>query len=353
MRSRRFALVVGQFPLPLPTPPGEDYFAESARIMAEAGFEVEILTVRRAGQTDCEMLNGVRLRRFASPPRLVRAIASGGFDVLHTHSHFRPALLTGLVSPRARSIFTSHSYALPGSWWKRCVLVTLMNRFDRVIALTPFERDVYRAAGVHESKIVVLPLPVNVAFFATGDGARFRSRWNIHDKEPLVLFVANLRPVKNPDVATRAIQHVRQVIPNARLVILGANLMATDAVRAEGVVFADWQPAEVLCDALAAADVVVNSSSHESFSLSTCEAMAARRPVCLPDLPSLRSLIGDNALYHPPSDADGLATNILRYLREPELRRAHVEANCRLVERFDTKIVLEQYSALCQSLLKS
>jgi glycosyltransferase involved in cell wall biosynthesis len=234
-------------------------------------------------------------------------------------------------------VFTSHSYELHRVAWKRRALVGLMNRFDRVIALSPFERDVYRAAGVDASKIVVLPLPINVSFFRTSAAPA---------EPPLILFVANLRPVKNPQVVVRAFQRVQAELPSARLLIAGANLMGAP-VETTG-----WLDAERLREAFARASVVVNSSRHESFGLAIFEAMAAGRPVCLPDLGSLRSLIGDNALYHEPTDDAALAANILRYLREPQLRRAHVEANRKLVEQFDTPKVLARYRALYESVLK-
>lgn len=333
----RFALVVARFPLPVPTPPGEDYFAEPARMMAEAGCEVEILTVRHAGQLETEIFNGLRVRRFASQTQLMRAIVSGRHNLVHAHSHFRPALLTGLLACRAATVFTSHSYALPESAWKRRVLVALMNRFDRVIALTPFEREVYRAAGVDASKISVLPLPVNVRFFSVRAEP---------PAAPVILFVANLRPVKNPHVVVRAFRRVQAEAPAARLVIAGENMMP------EKFETTGWLDAARLREALAGASVVVNSSSHESFGLSIFEAMAAGRPVCLPDLGSLRSLIGENALYHEPSDDAALAVNILRYLREPELRNAHVAANRKLVEQFDSPVALQQLREVYRSLLE-
>src|SRR2546426_5392604 len=95
MCSRRFALVVAQFPLPLPTPPGEDYFAEPARMMAEAGFQVEILTGRQRGQSASEIVDGMHVRRFNTNRQLLDAIWSSPYDLVHSHSHFRPALLAG------------------------------------------------------------------------------------------------------------------------------------------------------------------------------------------------------------------------------------------------------------------
>ena len=353
MSQRRFAIVAQRFPLEPPTPPGEDYFAEPAHMMAEAGVAVEILTIRHSGQTDTENFGPVLVRRFASSSALIRWLATAHYDLLHAHSHFRPALIAGWLARRSKTVFTSHSYALPASFWKRRVLLTLMNRFDRVTALTAYEHEIYRAAGIADSKIITLPLMVNLGFFTRGgDAQQFRQRWNISPSEPVILFVANLRPVKNPDVVIQAFQHVRRQLPSARLVIVGQNLMGAEPPHGDGIIFTDWLDAVALRDALAATTVAVNSSAHESFGLALLEAAAASCPLCLPKLGSLQSLFGNNALYHEPRDAAGLASNILRYLREPELRTAHLAANRQRVAQFDTPMGLQRFRTLYFSLLE-
>jgi glycosyltransferase involved in cell wall biosynthesis len=353
MRTRRFALVVAQFPLPFPTPLGEDYFAEPARMMAEADFEVEILTVRHDRQPETETDADLRIRRFRTKKLLLDAMWAGRYDLVHAHSHFRPALLAGWMLRWSKTVFTSHSYALPRSALKRRVLIALMNRFDRVIALTPFERDAYITAGIPASKVVVVPHGINVGFFSSGgDASRFRAQWQLQTDAPVILFVGNLRPVKNPDVVVRAFHRVRTQLPAAQLVFAGENLLPESGPGGEGIVHTGWLDAEWLRDALAAATVVVNSSSHEGFPLSVFEAAAASRPFCLPAVGSLQSVIGDNALYHEPTDDATLAANILRYLREPELRRVHITVNRQLVEKFDSPRALEQLRMVYRSLLE-
>lgn len=364
MNPRRFGQVVPPvYPFPCPTPPGEDYFYEPARMMAEAGFEAEILTTRTPEQSAEEQIGPVRVRRFDSKTALARHVRRSRYELIHAHSDFRPALLTGLLARGSKTIFTRHSYVLPRSAWKRRALAGLMNRFDRVVALTPYEREVYVVAGVRASRIVVLPNPINVTFFSQpGDANRFRRRWKIPARACVLLFVANLRPVKNIETALRALAFVRERMPETWLVAAGADLLprhkspsVTELARRGGVegttVFTDWLDAESLRDAFTAADVVINSSFNEGLPLSLCEAAAVGKPLCLSAIGSLKSTFGDAALYHDPTDADGLARNILRYLGDAEVRKAHVQRCRQIVSSFDLPLVRKQMRGLYFSLL--
>jgi glycosyltransferase involved in cell wall biosynthesis len=91
---------------------------------------------------------------------------------------------------------------------------------------------------------------------------------------------------------------------------------------------------------------------QESFSLSTWEAIAAGRPVCLPRLGTFLSTVGDGALYHEPADDAGLAANILRYVREPELAAAHCRKNWVLAKAYDRPHSLAKMRAVYLSLLE-
>ena len=366
MSQRCFAIVVRRFPLELPMPAGEDYFAEPAHMMAEAGFKVEVLTLRHDQQAGEEEINAIRVRRFCSELALLAAIAKNSYDIIHSHSHFRPALLTGLVSLRARTVFMSHSGELPGTAWKRRALVALMNRFDRIIALTPAEQQVYEVAGVASSKIVVIGHQIDLDFFSQpGDPDKFRQCWNISADAPVILFVANLRRFKNPEVVLRAFGRVRQQLSRAVLVVVGKDMLSQQGHASfaelaqhegvkENVVMTDWLPAEELRNAIAAAAVSINSSAtnEESFSISTWETIAGGRPVCLPRLGTFLSTIGDNVLYHEPFDDVKLAVNILRYLREPELVQAHVAANRAIANKYAMPAGLAKLRALYTSLLE-
>lgn len=365
MNARRYALVVPHFPLPLPTPPGEDYLAEPARAMRDASFEVEILTLRGSDQALRDELDSIAIRRFHSAAALLRHVRGGRFDLIHAHSDFRPSILAGVFGGAPKTILTRHSYVLPKVALKKRLLACLMNQFDRVVALTSYERDVYIGAGVLPSKIVVVPHPVNVAFFAGGgDPHRFRARWKLDAKSPAILFVANLRRVKNIETVFRATARLLETEPSARLIVVGRDLLPTDGepdareqARRIGleanVVFTDWLDAESLRDAFCAASVFVNSSFDESFLLAAHEAAAASVPLCLPRIGSLKCLFGANALYHEPTDDTSLAANILRYLREPVLRASHTEINRNKMVQANSESMINRLTDVYFSLLNN
>jgi glycosyltransferase involved in cell wall biosynthesis len=366
MSKRRSALVVPRFPLPLPTPPGEDYFAEPGRLMRREGFEVEVLTTRQPEQPETETIEGFTVRRFDSTLRWLGAIRSGGYDLVHAHSQLRPSLLTGATAGRAKSVLTSHTFVLPLAAWKRRLMIALMNRFDRVIAFTDYERQVFVQSGVSPSRVAVVPLAINVAFFRSGgDPSRFRRQWSLSASWPLLLFVANIQTRKNPRVLLRAFTQVRQKVPEVRLVVIGKDLlpeqgqpsfdqMARECGVANEVTRTGWLAAEPLRDALAAATVVINSSgyrSFENFPLSIMEAASASRPLCLPTLGSLQSVFGQDALYHEPEDDAQLVANILRYLEDPALREERGRACRARVEDFDVPRAHEQLLGLYRTVL--
>ncbi len=99
-----------------------------------------------------------------------------------------------------------------------------------------------------------------------------------------------------------------------RAVALGV----ADSVRLLGAVGADELEA-----LYAAADVVVTATRFEGFGLPVLEAMARGVPVACSDLPVLREVAGDAAVWLDPADPSSIAAAIRRALRDPEpLREA-------------------------------
>lgn len=364
MTSRRFAFVVPPpFPLRWSPPAGEDFLMEPARLLAEEGHQVEVLTTRSVDESVAERMSAISVRRFATRGGLIRHIAGTRYDVVHAHGDYLPSLLTGLIARGARTMLTRHSYVLPTSVLKRKLIVKLMNRFERVNTVSPYETQVYESAGVTPSRLVTLSYAINVSFFSEGgDATRFRSIFHVANTSPVILFVANLRPVKNPLTIFRALSLVKQSESEVKLVVVGKDLMANDPASSAralakqcgvigSVLFVDWLTAESLRDALAAADVVVNSSLNEGLALAISEAAAARKPICLPAIGSFQSVYGKGALYHEPRDHETLAKNILNYMRDKTLRDAHVAANWNVVQQFEMTLVRRKILELYHQLL--
>lgn len=69
------------------------------------------------------------------------------------------------------------------------------------------------------------------------------------------------------------------------------------------------------------ATVVALPSIYEGFGLPAVEAMYAGAPLVMSDIPVLREVGGDAALYVPPDDAGAWADALERLLGDPDLRR--------------------------------
>ena len=75
-------------------------------------------------------------------------------------------------------------------------------------------------------------------------------------------------------------------------------------------------------DLLAAADVFCFPSVYEGFGGAAIEAMAMGKPIVASDLPALREVMGDTAIFVPSQSAPALARAIRHLLEDPSLGRS-------------------------------
>jgi len=73
--------------------------------------------------------------------------------------------------------------------------------------------------------------------------------------------------------------------------------------------------------------------------------MAAELPIVCSDIPTLREVVGDVALYADPEDSNDIANVLLDLLRrgEEEWRKKGDEAHRRATERYSVTRTAEQY----------
>jgi glycosyltransferase-like protein len=176
----------------------------------------------------------------------------------------------------------------------------------------------------------VIPNGVDAGRFAAAaspGAAEARAAWRARTGgEPLVLTVGGIEPRKGTLQLVEAMAALGATHPGARLVVAG------------GETLFDYRPYRALIDArcaalgveplvlgpvdddalpalVAACDVFVLASTKEGFGLAAMEALAARRPVVLSDLPVFREVFGDTVrLGEGP---DGLARALRDALAAP------------------------------------
>lgn len=153
---------------------------------------------------------------------------------------------------------------------------------------------------------------------------------------PLVLCVNRLSPIKGPEVFVRAAATVSKQFPTARFKMVGrvehwngepadqrlCKLAAELGLPADRLEIAGPIDHRDLPAVYAAADVCVNPSLSESYSLTSAEALAAGKACVLSRAMGIAEFMsdGDDCFLAPAGDADAFADKIARLLGNGDLR---------------------------------
>lgn len=203
-----------------------------------------------------------------------------------------------------------------------------VRRSARILAVSEHtKREVVGLLGVDPDRVVVTPNAAR-AHFRPPDPtvlAAFRARHSL--PEHFVLYVGTLEPRKN---LTTLLDAYRQIAPERRVPLLiggGKGWMYTPVFERlealglrDSVHFVGYIEEEDLPLWYAAATLFVFPSLYEGFGMPPLEAMACGTPVVTSTSSSLPEVVGDAGLMIPPTDADALATAIVRLLNDSALR---------------------------------
>lgn len=172
---------------------------------------------------------------------------------------------------------------------------------------------------------------------------------------PRFLSNRNLEPLYNVGCVLRAFARVQREIPEARLVVAGdgSQRAALESLAAElalrNVEFLGSVPPERMPALYDAADVYLNAPNIDNMPNSVIEAFAAGLPVATSDAGGIPYIVrhDDNGLLSPCDDAEALAANALRLLREPGLA-ARLSGNARreTLARYVWPAVRREWEAL-------
>jgi glycosyltransferase involved in cell wall biosynthesis len=157
--------------------------------------------------------------------------------------------------------------------------------------------------------------------------------------EPYVLYVGNLAPHKNVPCLIEAF--ARASIPG-RLIIAGGGGADLAAVRAAAQASPARDRIELrlgVSDAdldhlYRGAMMLALPSSYEGFGFTALEAMGRGCPVVASDIPALREVSGEGALFVPAGDVDAWAAALRRVATEPHQRTELIRRGAEVVGRY-------------------
>ncbi len=226
----------------------------------------------------------------------------------------------------------------------------------RIIAVSEATKaDMIRHIGVPPEKIVVIPLGVDRHFHPQGREEIMKIRHKYGLPENYLLYVGTNKPHKNLECLVDAFQQIQNSLrSDVKLVIAGpwdkrydgAEKMATLLGLRDRVQLIGWVEENDLPSLYSGAMVFVFPSLCEGFGLPVLEAMACGTAVVCSNRSGLSEVAGEAALLINPEDSRQLAAEIIRVLREKDLRQELTEQGLKRAKLFTWEKTAEKTLAL-------
>jgi glycosyltransferase involved in cell wall biosynthesis len=278
-------------------------------------------------------------------PQVWNELRSGRYDVLWLHGHnyaanhiaLMAAKTAGLpVLMRADTHLGLHRTRVK-SMLRQPVMGAFYRWCDRLLAVGSANAAYYRAMGVPDEKIFIMPYSVdNDRFVRSANAtdeqkAEVRRRYNVPTDRPAVLFAAKFRQQKRPFDLLEAARWLKVRMHCPFSVVMAGSGELEQELRAfcakhalDNVVFTDFINQTELPGLYAASDVFVLPAENEAWGLAVNEAMCASLPVVVSrEIGCVADLVRDGVNGYTPEagDVGGLAFALQRLIEDEGLRR--------------------------------
>lgn len=246
------------------------------------------------------------------------------------------------------------------SWKDRVFLSTLIphaiRRADTIIVPSRFtEEEVIGYYGVRPAKIRVVPNALGEGFgWEAGAEEVERVKECYRLPERYIVSVGTLQPRKNLPLLVRALAKLREHDPDMKLVLVGnraGHHFDTEIDRSiaeldlgSNVIFPGFVQESDLSAIVRGAQIYAFPSRYEGFGIPLLEAMSQRVPIAASDIPCLREIAEDAAVYFDPARVDACAEILYTLTIDSDLRK-------RLIEAGETRLLQYSWGKSVQLLL--
>lgn len=292
--------------------------------------------------------------------RVKKILQDEKFDVVHVHEPAAPMLSPAVLRhSHALNVGTFHAYRESNLIYEYAgpLLKRVFNRLDGRIFVSEAVRDY--VTRYFPGDYVLIPNGIDVARFASPDLEPIE-RFN--DGRPNILFVGRMEKRKGLRHLIRAYPYIKETIPEARLLVVGAFsdqekapfLRYARTHKLHGVHFIGYvSPEELPRYHRTATIFCAPSTGFESFGIVLLEAMAAGLPTVASDIAGYRTVLenGAEGLLVPPGAEQALARAVIDLLRDPARRAQMGECGKRKAAQYDWSIIAQQVLAYYDELL--
>ena len=234
----------------------------------------------------------------------------------------------------------------------RCIDRWMYDQYQRVASVSPAATaNLVAWLPKVRGKVTECPNGINVDAFMSASTSGKRALFSVSESTPVILCVGSLGPAKGHDTLLRAVSLVPDVIlalvGEGRLLGQLHDLADMLGVASRVQFLGNRMDVPQL---LKAADIYVQPSHWESFSLAALEAMAAGKPVVASNAPGLAQVVGDAGLLSPVGDVRRLAQCIISVLGDPAMSARLGRAAEQRARSFDLDGTLDCYEQLYKNI---
>ena len=260
------------------------------------------------------------------PARILWEQIALPFEVARYHLDvlFNPGFTAPLFSPcRQVTVFHDLQHKRHPEYFRwfdrpfwRLLLWMAAHRSHRLIAVSEATRsDLLRHYNIPKERIAVVHHGVEPAF----------AQLDRSHTESYLLCVSTLHPHKNLPRLIRAYGRKKR---DFQLILAGLRGFHAEAIEhlieelnlQDSVRITGWVPREELYSLYARTRAFVYPSTFEGFGMPVLEAMAAGIPVACSDIPPLREVAGEAALFFDPLNEDAIASGMEQIMNDAALR---------------------------------
>ena len=355
--------------------PKQHYQLNPIKIMQKKGFICELWTLKKTCKNKASVFEGINVRRFPNSFSLLFHLLISR-DVKLVYAQLRP-FLPSLLAPLSfkKCILMTQTYEF-GNWFTKKFSLFFMKRFNKIFALTPYERNLYIKNGLREDRVAVMPHSIDYSFFSSKPKkslGTIRKEYGIGKEDFVVTTVANFRKFKNLDTMVGAFGLFNKKVKKSKMIVVGIDqtknpfYIEQNSKRYKGVedvdkiikreglsksiIFTGGLTYDRVREILYVSDVFVNSSDPEGMGMAVYEAASAGVPLCLSNIGPFTSVFGDMALYNPPRDKEKLASNYLRYYKNLTLRKKTGKRLKKYFRKWDYSIIMKRLNRIISDVL--
>lgn len=276
------------------------------------------------------------INRFVDYPLWLRK-RSVPFDIFHLIDHSYSQLLRRL--PENRTVVTCHDLDTfrcviepnreKRPLWFRVIVRRILKDFQRaahVLAVSSATRnELLEHRLFPPERITVVPNGVHPSCSPEPSRAADEMAAQLLSGDSDTVWLLNVGSTaqrKRLDVLLRVFAAVREEFPQARLVRAGGSLppaliqLATELKIRDAIVVLPFLEREILAAVYRRSTVLLHTAEAEGFGLPLIEAMACGCPVVASDLPVLREVGADSAVYCSMGDVDHWKETVAGLLHE-------------------------------------